>query len=203
MKVLALETSCDETAGGDPAGWRGTRLRSGLADPSSPSVRGGGSRACFPQSPDCAAPDPGCCFGHLWSGNSCNGRLCSHLGSRFGEFAGWSGIPQPRRWPWLPAEPFVAVNHMEGHLLSHHFWVIPRGFGPCLSLIVSGGHTMLVALHATGRRYAILGRTRDDAAGEAFDKVGKMLGLPRTRVGQRSKKRLPLVVVVSGSGGGG
>jgi len=72
--------------------------------------------------------------------------------------------------------PFVSVNHMEGHLLSP-FVGDQNGIRPCLSLIVSGGHTMLVALRAPGE-YEILGQTRDDAAGEAFDKVGKMLGLP-------------------------
>ncbi len=71
--------------------------------------------------------------------------------------------------------PFVGVNHMEGHLYSvllHD----PAPTFPFLSLIVSGGHTMLV--HVEGPfRHQVLGQTRDDAAGEAFDKVSKMLGL--------------------------
>jgi len=71
--------------------------------------------------------------------------------------------------------PFVGVNHMEGHLYSvllHD----PAPTFPFLSLIVSGGHTMLV--HVEGPfRHQVLGQTRDDAAGEAFDKVAKMLGL--------------------------
>jgi N6-L-threonylcarbamoyladenine synthase len=73
-------------------------------------------------------------------------------------------------------KPFLAVNHMEGHLLSPFM----TGNGPvraCVALIVSGGHTMLVRVHDVGR-YELLGRTRDDAAGEAFDKVAKMIGLP-------------------------
>lgn len=73
-------------------------------------------------------------------------------------------------------KPFLAVNHMEGHLLSPFM----NGNGPvraCVALIVSGGHTMLVRVHDVGR-YELLGRTRDDAAGEAFDKVAKMIGLP-------------------------
>ena len=73
-------------------------------------------------------------------------------------------------------KPFLAVNHMEGHLLSPFM----NGNGPvrpCIALIVSGGHTMLVRVSGTGR-YELLGRTRDDAAGEAFDKVAKMIGLP-------------------------
>lgn len=71
--------------------------------------------------------------------------------------------------------PFVPVNHLEGHLTAnilehseldkHH-----------ITLIVSGGHTMLVEVKAFGE-YKILGQTRDDAAGEAFDKVAKLMGL--------------------------
>ncbi|HEY1050544.1 MAG TPA: tRNA (adenosine(37)-N6)-threonylcarbamoyltransferase complex transferase subunit TsaD [Prosthecobacter sp.] len=73
-------------------------------------------------------------------------------------------------------KPFLAVNHMEGHLLSPFM----DGKGPVrasVALIVSGGHTLLVRVHDVGR-YELLGRTRDDAAGEAFDKVAKMIGLP-------------------------
>jgi len=73
-------------------------------------------------------------------------------------------------------KPYLAVNHMEGHLLSP--FIGPRGpVRPCIALIVSGGHTMLVRVRAVGD-YQLLGRTRDDAAGEAFDKIAKMIGLP-------------------------
>lgn len=72
-------------------------------------------------------------------------------------------------------KPFLAINHMEAHLLSP-FVGLPE-ITPALGLIVSGGHTMLVKVKAVGD-YAILGRTRDDAAGEALDKVARMLGLP-------------------------
>jgi N6-L-threonylcarbamoyladenine synthase len=73
-------------------------------------------------------------------------------------------------------KPFLAVNHIEGHLLSPF---LSEPAGPCdsVGLVVSGGHTLLVRIHGTGR-YRLLGRTLDDAAGEAFDKVGKLLGLP-------------------------
>lgn len=72
-------------------------------------------------------------------------------------------------------KPFLAVNHLEGHLLSPF---IDRSEVPAhLGLIVSGGHTLLIDVEGPGR-YRKLGGTRDDAAGEAFDKVGKMLGLP-------------------------
>jgi N6-L-threonylcarbamoyladenine synthase len=71
--------------------------------------------------------------------------------------------------------PFLGINHLEGHLLSPFLdgGMVP----PHLALIVSGGHTLLLDVERAGS-YVRLGGTRDDAAGEAFDKVGKMLGLP-------------------------
>ena len=72
-------------------------------------------------------------------------------------------------------KPFTGVNHMEGHLYSN-FLSTPAPECPFVSLVVSGGHTMLVSVEAP-YRHTLLGQTRDDAAGEAFDKVAKMLGL--------------------------
>lgn len=72
--------------------------------------------------------------------------------------------------------PYIAVNHLEGHLLSPFFSANER-VRPSIGLVVSGGHTLLVDVEAVGS-YQLLGQTRDDAAGEAFDKVGKLLGLP-------------------------
>jgi N6-L-threonylcarbamoyladenine synthase len=72
-------------------------------------------------------------------------------------------------------KPYLAINHLEGHLLSP-FFESETGIEPNVSLVVSGGHTLLVEVFEIGR-YKVLGRTRDDAAGEAFDKVAKMLGL--------------------------
>ena len=71
--------------------------------------------------------------------------------------------------------PFVAVNHLEGHLLSA-LLEDPAPAWPFLALVVSGGHTTLYACHGLGR-YEVLGETVDDAAGEAYDKVARMLGL--------------------------
>jgi N6-L-threonylcarbamoyladenine synthase len=71
--------------------------------------------------------------------------------------------------------PFVGINHMEGHLYSNFLGEHQPSY-PFLSLIVSGGHTMLVYV-ASEFQHRVLGQTRDDAAGEAFDKVSKMLGL--------------------------
>jgi N6-L-threonylcarbamoyladenine synthase len=76
--------------------------------------------------------------------------------------------------------PFTPVNHLEGHLQS--VWLAakeplpPEPELPMLALIVSGGHTELVLVDDHGR-YRLVGRTRDDAAGEAFDKVARLLGL--------------------------
>jgi N6-L-threonylcarbamoyladenine synthase len=72
--------------------------------------------------------------------------------------------------------PAVAVHHLEGHLLAPLLESEPPPF-PHVALLVSGGHTMLIDVAAPGR-YALLGETRDDAAGEAFDKSAKLLGLP-------------------------
>jgi N6-L-threonylcarbamoyladenine synthase len=72
--------------------------------------------------------------------------------------------------------PVIGVHHMEGHLFAtalDHADAVP----PFTALLVSGGHTMLLDVEAWGR-YRMLGATRDDAAGEAFDKVAKLLGLP-------------------------
>lgn len=73
-------------------------------------------------------------------------------------------------------KPYYGINHMEGHLLSP-FLSAQRPVSPCIALVVSGGHTLLVEVRGF-RQYEVIGRTRDDAAGEAFDKIGKMLGLP-------------------------
>lgn len=73
-------------------------------------------------------------------------------------------------------KPFIGVNHLEGHLLSP-FLGRGEGVRRAVGLIVSGGHTLLVAIDGF-RRYRRLGGTLDDAAGEAFDKVAKLMGLP-------------------------
>jgi N6-L-threonylcarbamoyladenine synthase len=72
--------------------------------------------------------------------------------------------------------PLVGVHHLEGHLFAtslEHSDAVP----PFIALLVSGGHTMLIDVAAWGE-YTLLGATRDDAAGEAFDKAAKLLGLP-------------------------
>ena len=71
--------------------------------------------------------------------------------------------------------PFVGVNHLEGHIYAS-FLEEPDLEPPLVVLLVSGGHTMLVAMEGYGR-YRLLGATLDDAAGEAYDKVARFLGL--------------------------
>ena len=104
-------------------------------------------------------------------------------------------------------KPLLGINHLEGHIYAS--WLLSRqgdgeqdpgrdpGF-PLLCLIASGGHTDLVLMEAHGK-YRLLGRTRDDAAGEAFDKAARILGLgfpggpeiQRVAVGALGEERLP------------
>lgn len=102
------------------------------------------------------------------------------------------GVELAKTLAWVWHKPLVAVNHLEGHIYS--VWlndfkaplgasVLDRPEGrlnpqfPALSLIVSGGHTELILMRDHGV-YELLGMTRDDAAGEAFDKVAKLMGMP-------------------------
>ncbi|MCD9033193.1 tRNA (adenosine(37)-N6)-threonylcarbamoyltransferase complex transferase subunit TsaD [Luteimonas sp. Y-2-2-4F] len=81
-----------------------------------------------------------------------------------------------RALAWALDVPAIGVHHMEGHLLAPLIEDDPP-VPPFVALLVSGGHTQLVAVEAIGR-YRLLGETLDDAAGEAFDKTAKLMGLP-------------------------
>ena len=85
------------------------------------------------------------------------------------------GVALGRSLAWALGRPAVAVHHMEGHLLAPMLEDDPPAF-PFVALLVSGGHTQLVRVDGIGR-YNLLGDTLDDAAGEAFDKTAKLLGL--------------------------
>jgi tRNA N6-adenosine threonylcarbamoyltransferase len=85
------------------------------------------------------------------------------------------GVALGRALAWALGVPAVAVHHMEGHLLAPMLEDDPPDF-PFVALLVSGGHTQLVRVEGIGR-YTLLGDTLDDAAGEAFDKTAKLLGL--------------------------
>jgi N6-L-threonylcarbamoyladenine synthase len=85
-----------------------------------------------------------------------------------------AGFARSLAYAW--GRPAIGVHHLEGHLLAPLLEDDVPGF-PFLALLVSGGHTQLVDVAGLGR-YRILGETLDDAAGEAFDKTAKLLGLP-------------------------
>ena len=85
-----------------------------------------------------------------------------------------SGFAQALSLAW--GKPALGIHHLEGHLLAPLLEADPPPF-PFLALLVSGGHTQLVDVEGLGV-YRILGETLDDAAGEAFDKTAKLLGLP-------------------------
>ncbi|MCR4314539.1 MAG: tRNA (adenosine(37)-N6)-threonylcarbamoyltransferase complex transferase subunit TsaD [Candidatus Uhrbacteria bacterium] len=114
------------------------------------------------------------------------------------------GVELAKTLAWAWHKPLVAVNHLEGHIYS--VWLsdfkAPLGASafdrpegrvnpqfPALCLLVSGGHTELILMRAHGQ-YELLGMTRDDAAGEAFDKVAKLLGLSYPGGPQISKAAL-------------
>ena len=95
------------------------------------------------------------------------------------------GVNAAKAIAFARGKPLVAVNHIEGHIYSN--WLIPETLPnedpipseprfPALCLIVSGGHTELVLMNGHGE-YSLLGKTIDDAAGEAFDKAARILGL--------------------------
>ncbi len=85
------------------------------------------------------------------------------------------GINFAKSLAYVKKKPLVPVHHLEGHIYANGITGSPLEF-PFVALIASGGHTDLIACHAP-LEYRILGRTRDDAAGEAFDKVAKTLNL--------------------------
>ena len=86
------------------------------------------------------------------------------------------GAGVARSLAWALDLPAIGVHHMEGHLLAPLMEDDPPD-APFVALLVSGGHTQLVAVEAIGS-YRLLGETLDDAAGEAFDKTAKLMGLP-------------------------
>ncbi len=174
MTILSLETSCDETA---VAILRdGEVLASEVASQIALHAATGGVV------PEVAARD------HLRTLRPTLGAALAKAGVALGEVDAFAATRGPGLATSLMiglsaakglavgfGKPFLGVNHMEGHLLSPFFQ--RGGVRPAIGLVVSGGHTMLVEIEAVGH-YRLLGQTQDDAAGEAFDKVGKLLGLP-------------------------
>lgn len=96
----------------------------------------------------------------------------------------WVGINCARALSHMWHIPIIPTNHMEGHIFSSilekkndNEFSIPHIAFPGVALLISGGHTELIKIEKSGI-YSLIGRTRDDAVGEAFDKVARMLGLP-------------------------
>ena len=114
----------------------------------------------------------------------------------------WVGVNFARALALLCNVPIVPVNHMEGHVLASVFDVerddmLSDISFPTISLLISGGHTELILMKEWGH-YEKIGQTRDDAVGEAYDKVARMLGLPypggpeiAKRAEQARKEKLP------------
>jgi len=115
------------------------------------------------------------------------------------------GLTAAKSLAWMLKKPFIAVNHIEGHIYAS-FLEEPRPRLPLLALVASGGHTELILMKRHGV-FGILGRTRDDAAGEAYDKVAKLLklGYPggpeleRLARRARSEVRFPVARMKDGS----
>lgn len=175
--ILALETSCDETAAAVVDG-DGTVLADCISSQVAKHAEFGGVV------PELASRE------HLRNLRPVIERTLEQAGARPADLDAFAATCGPglasslvigssaaKAMALAAGRPFLAINHMEGHLLSPFIGRPDRaGPQPCIGLIVSGGHTMLVQLRAVGD-YRLLGSTRDDAAGEAFDKVATMLGL--------------------------
>jgi len=172
--VLALETSCDESAAAIVRDR--TLLASALASQVEEHARWGGVV------PEIASRR------HVEALPQLIAQVCLESGVPLGDLDGIAATVAPglvgallvasvtgRTLARLFSRPFVGVHHLEGHLCSVQLGE-PLPPGPYLVLLVSGGHTELLRVDGPGR-YLRLGRSHDDAAGEAFDKVARLLGL--------------------------
>ncbi len=173
MTVLAIETSCDETAAAVLRGYGDVVAHEVFSQARIHAAFGG-------VVPEVASRN------HLESLPHVIGRVLE--GVRIGDLDAVAATAGPGLATALlvgvaaakglaigAGRPFLAVNHIEGHLLSPFFG--EEQIPPHVALVASGGHTLLFDVEGFGC-YRLLGRTQDDAAGEAFDKVAKLLGLP-------------------------
>jgi N6-L-threonylcarbamoyladenine synthase len=174
MIVLAIETSCDETAAAVLADGA---LRSNVVESQDPiHARYGGVV------PELASRR------HLEAVLPVVARALGDAGVRLGDLDGLAvthgpglvgsllvGLSAAKAFSYAHRLPLVGVNHLEGHIFAGRLADATLE-PPFLALVVSGGHTALYACPAP-LSYRLVGQTRDDAAGEAFDKVSKLLGL--------------------------
>ncbi|MDQ3256493.1 MAG: tRNA (adenosine(37)-N6)-threonylcarbamoyltransferase complex transferase subunit TsaD [Acidobacteriota bacterium] len=175
MLILGIESSCDETAAAVVRGGR-EMLSSVISSQVETHQRYGGVV------PEIASRE------HLDKIVTVVGEALMRAGVSYVEIDGMAvttgpgligsllvGVSYAKAMAYALGKPLVGVNHIEGHVYSVMFDNPPVEY-PAFALIVSGGHTNLFYVPEPGR-YKVLARTRDDAAGEAFDKVAKMLGL--------------------------
>jgi N6-L-threonylcarbamoyladenine synthase len=176
MRVLGIETSCDETGVAVYAGGRGM-LAHAVFSQTEIHARYGGVV------PELASRD------HVrktlplirqvleegdLSPRDIEGVAYTAGPGLIGALLVGAALGRSLAWTW--GVPAIGVHHMEGHLLAPLLEEPAPDF-PFVALLVSGGHTQLVAVAGIGR-YHLLGESLDDAAGEAFDKTAKLLGLP-------------------------
>jgi N6-L-threonylcarbamoyladenine synthase len=177
VKVLAIETSCDETAAAVVEdGYR--VLSSVVSSQTEIHADFGGvvpeiaSRAHL----DLIAPVVGEALSRAATAPAELSAVAATIGpGLIGSLL--VGVSAAKAYAWSWGLPFVGVNHMEGHL--HAAFLEDAALSlPMVVLLVSGGHTMLICMQdRTSGEYVLLGQTIDDAAGEAFDKVARFLGL--------------------------
>ena len=97
------------------------------------------------------------------------------------------GVATAKALAFAAKKPLIGVHHIEGHICANYI-TNPELETPFICLVVSGGHTHLVRVTGYGK-YEILGRTRDDAAGEAYDKVARAIGWQRKAIRKRFRFR--------------
>lgn len=184
MKIVAIETSCDETAVAviEAHGEHIAVLSNVVSSQIAMHERYGGVV------PALAAREHSANIAHVYAESLLKANIADPerdidlLAVTRGPGLGPAllvGITFARALAWRYDKPLIGVDHMDGHV--HCNWLtgsaIPSDIFPALNLIVSGGHTDLVLMRGHGA-YEIIGETVDDAVGEAFDKVARLLGLP-------------------------
>jgi N6-L-threonylcarbamoyladenine synthase len=186
MKVLGIETSCDETAAAVVADGR-TVLSSVVSSQVDLHARYGGVVPEIASRAHTELTLPVVTDALFAAGLDRRGRAVGNPGGPVAIDAVAAtmgpgligallvGVSSAKALAMAWGVPYVGVNHLEGHLYSS-FLEDPDLELPVVVLLVSGGHTMLIEMDAPGS-YRAIGRTRDDAAGEAFDKVARYLGL--------------------------
>jgi N6-L-threonylcarbamoyladenine synthase len=174
MTILAIETSCDETAA---AVWRRGSLMSNVVASQSVHMKFGGVVPELASRAHMQIIVP--VISSALSDAETTKQELDAIAVTYGPGLMGSllvGVTVAKSMAMALQVPWIGINHLEGHLFSN--CVESEGpKPPFLALIISGGHTLLVSVPEWGG-YTLLGQTRDDAVGETFDKVAKMLGLP-------------------------